>query len=275
MDLDPFAQSAIIAYYTLFSLPSLLLIVIWVTSIFFGREAVQGHITQEFSSLVGYEPAKAIEGMISSASINSNSAVNMIISGGTLIFGATGVFFQLQKTLNTIFEVKEDNSTFKKMVIDRLISFGMVMAIGFLLIISLIVSAGISVFNNYVKNYYPEIASLIVSGLNFLVSLVVITILFGAIYRFLPHKRIRWKTALIGASITTLLFLLGKTVIGVYFGQAAPASVYGGASSVVLILLWVYYTGLIFFMGAEFTMVYSEYRINKKKPETSIDDVQA
>ncbi|MCF8714461.1 YihY/virulence factor BrkB family protein [Joostella atrarenae] len=274
LDLDPFAKSAVIAYYTLFSLPSLLLIVIWVTSIFFGRDAVQGRVTQELSSLIGYDTAKAIEGMISSASIDSNSTMNIIISSATLVFGATGVFFQLQKTLNTIFEAEEDNSTFKKMVVDRLISFGMIMAIGFLLIISLMVSAVISVLNNYVENYYPQAATIIVSGLNFTVSLVVITVLFGAIYRFLPNKRIKWKTALIGASVTTLLFLLGKTAIGYYFGQASPASVYGGASSVVLILLWVYYTGLIFFMGAEFTMVYSEYRRDKRIPEASTDDVQ-
>ncbi|MCM5663348.1 YihY/virulence factor BrkB family protein [Galbibacter mesophilus] len=267
LDLDPFAKSAIIAYYTLFSLPSLLLIVIWVTSIFFGRDAVQGHITQEFSSLIGYEPAKAIEGMISSASINSNSTINIIISAGTLIFGATGVFFQLQKTLNTIFDAEEENSNFKQMVIDRLVSFGMIMAIGFLLIISLLVSAGISVLNNYIRDHYPDIASMIVSFLNFLVSMSVITILFAAIYRFLPNRRIKWRTAITGASVTTLLFLLGKYLIGFYFGQAAPASVYGGASSVVLILLWVYYTGLIFFMGAEFTMVYSEHREEKKSSQ--------
>ncbi|MDG3582096.1 YihY/virulence factor BrkB family protein [Galbibacter pacificus] len=274
LDLDPFAKSAIIAYYALFSLPSLLLIVIWVSSIFFGREAVQGHITSEFSGLIGSGPAEAIESMITSASINSNSTLNIVISASTLLFGATGVFYQLQKTLNIIFEAAEDNTNFKKMVVDRLISFGMIMAIGFLLIISLIISAGISVLNNYLKNYFPEITVALVSFFNFIISLTIITVLFAAVYRFLPNRRVRWKTAFIGAIITTLLFLLGKTLLGYYFGQTAPASVYGGASSVVLILLWVYYTGLIFFMGAEFTMVYSEHQKNKKKPVPAVGQEQ-
>ncbi|MEL4308366.1 YihY/virulence factor BrkB family protein [Joostella sp. CR20] len=267
--IDPFAKSAIISYYTLFSLPSLLLIIIWVTSLFYGREAVQGHITQEFSSLIGHESANAIEGMVSSASIDDNSTLNIIVSTCTLLFGATGVFFQLQKTLNTIFKVEEEKSSWKKMIINRVLSFGLIMAIGFLLIISLMVSTAISILNNYIKDYYPDIASVVVGGLNFIVSLLVITALFGVIYRFLPDKRIKWKTAFIGASATTLLFLFGKMLLSFYFGHSSPASVYGGASSVVLIMLWVYYAGLIFFMGAEFTMVYSEYYQRKKSEQLS------
>ncbi|MFI2743596.1 YihY/virulence factor BrkB family protein [Zhouia sp. PK063] len=256
---DPFAKSATVAYYALFSLPSLLLIVIWVASIFAGQDAVQGEITKEFSSLIGEGAAQAIQDMLVSAALNSNSTINYIIGIGTLIFGATGVFYQLQQALNTIFSVTDRNTGFKRMALDRLISFGMIIAIGFLLLISLIVSTAITGVINYFKQFYPEITAVLLDLANFVVSLMVITVLIGAVLKILPDIHIRWKTTIIGSAITTVLFLIGKFLIGLYIGHSNPASVYGAASSIVLIMLWIYYTGLILFFGAEFTAVYANH----------------
>ena len=254
---DPFAQSAIIAYYTLFSLPSLLIIVVSIAGYFFGRQAVQGRITAQIGDFIGVEAALAIENMISSAALTSNSTLAIIFGVSMLLFGATGVFFQLKKAMNNIWNVAAKKDTFLGMIIDRTISFGMVLVIGFLLLLTLIISALIKILGDYIESSAPVITSIGLEVINYIISFLFITSLFASIFKLLPDIKIRWKVTLRGAALTTILFLIGEFVISYYFGKSNPGSVYGGASSVVLILLWVNYTCLILFFGAEFTVQYA------------------
>lgn len=260
---DPFEQSAIIAYYTLFSLPSLLIIVVSIAGYFFGKEAVQGRITAQIGDFIGPDSALAIEKMISSAALTNNSAIAVIFGIGMLLFGATGVFFQMKRAMNNIWNVAAKEDTFLRMILDRVISFGMVLAVGFLLLLTLTISAGIKILSNYISSSAPVLTTIGLDVINFFISFLFITTLFAAIFKLLPDIKIRWKVTLLGASLTTIFFLIGEFLIGYYFGKSNPGSVYGGASSVILILLWVNYTCMILFFGAEFTVQYA-LNINEK-----------
>lgn len=260
---DPWARSAIIAYYTLFSLPSLLIIVVSIAGYFFGRDAVQGRITGQIGEFIGEDSAKIVENMISNAALSNNSNMAVIFGVFMLIFGATGVFFQLKKAMNNIWNVAEKKETYFKMFMDRLISFGMILILGFLMLLGLILSTMIRILSDYIESSAPVLTALGLDLVNYLLSLVFITLLFGAIFKLLPDIKIRWKVTLYGAALTTVLFLIGEYLISIYFGRTDPASVYGGASSLVLILLWVNYTCLIMFFGAEFTVQYALYKKEK------------
>lgn len=266
MDNEPFQKSAIIAYYTLFSLPSLLIIVVTIAGYFFGKEAVQGRITGQISRFIGEGAAEAIENMISSAALDNNSTLTVVFGVAMLIFGATGVFFQLKIAMNNIWNVAEKKATFFRMVIDRMISFGMILVIGFLLLMALIVSASISYLSDFIGSS-AQIASVsLIQLINYVISFMFITTLFAFIFQLLPDVKIKWRITLKGAGLTTILFLIGESLIGFYFGNTDPGSVYGGASSIVLILLWVNYTCLIMFFGAEFTVQYALYKNERISP---------
>lgn len=262
---DPWAESAIIAYYTLFSLPSLLIIIVTIAGYFFGRKAVQGRLTEQVEDFIGADAAKAVEGMISSAAVTENSTWAIIFGVAMLLFGATGVFFRLKISMNKIWNVAAKKETFGRMIIDRLISFGMVLAIGFLLLLALVVSALVKLLGEYLEDIAPILLTL---GfiINYMLSFIFITTLFGAIFKLLPDIRIRLRITLYGAALTTVLFLIGEFLISFYFGRSNPGSVYGGASSIVLILLWVNYTCLIMFFGAEFTVQYALYKNERIRP---------
>lgn len=263
---DPWAESAIIAYYTLFSLPSLLIIVVSIAGYFFGRKAVQGRLNDQITDFIGSDAAKAVENMISSAAINENSTWAIIFGLAMLLFGATGVFFRLKIAMNKIWNVAAKKETFKRMIMDRLISFGMVLAIGFLLLLSLVISAAVKIMGEYIENVAPAVTAIGLIVVNYLLSFIFITALFGAIFKLLPDIKIRLKITLYGAALTTVLFLIGEALMSLYFGQSNPGSVYGGASSIVLILLWVNYTCLIMFFGAEFTVQYALYKNERIRP---------
>lgn len=263
---DPWARSATIAYYALFSLPSLLIIVVTVAGYFFGREAVQGRITNEIDEFIGTESARAIEGMIANATLNNSSTIAMTFGFAFLIFGATGVFFQLKAAMNNIWNVTAKRNTVKRIIINRIISLGMVFVLGLLMLISLIISAILKILKDYLASIAPLITTFTLEVLNFLISFLIITSLFAAIFKWLPDVKLRWKTTYLGAMLTTGLFLIAEYIIGFYFGQSNPGSIYGGASSVVLILLWVYYTCMIVFFGAEFTVQYALHRKDKVEP---------
>lgn len=262
---EPWARSATIAYYALFSLPSLLIIVVTIAGYFFGRRAVQGRITEEIGEFIGRESAQAIEGMVANAAL-TGSTFAVIFGAVFLIFGATGVFFQLKAAMNNIWNVTAKKNTIRRVVIDRIISLGMVMVLGLLMLIALIISAVLAAVNDYLASIAPAVTVFLVNVVNFLLSFAIITSLFASIFKLLPDVKLRWKTTYWGASLTTVLFLIGEFIIGFYFGQSDPASVYGGASSVVLVLLWVYYTCLIVFFGAEFTVQYALYTHEKVEP---------
>ncbi len=263
---DPWARSATIAYYALFSLPSLLIIVVTVAGYFFGQKAVQGRITQQIEDFIGSESADAIENMIANAALTESSTVALIFGLAFLIFGATGVFFQLKAAMNNIWNVTAKKNTIKRVVINRIISLGMVLVVGLLLLVSLIISTVLTVISDSLASMAPAITSFMLRLLDFIISLLIITSLFAAIFKLLPDVKLRWKTTYLGAMLTTLLFLIAEYLIGFYFGQSDPGSVYGGASSVVLILLWVYYTCLIVFFGAEFTVQYALHKSERVEP---------
>ncbi|HSP12579.1 MAG TPA: YihY/virulence factor BrkB family protein [Salegentibacter sp.] len=263
---EPYARSATIAYYTLFSLPSLLIIVVTIASYFFDQEKVQVRITSEIGEFIGQDSAKAIEAIVSNAAVSDDSTWALIFGIALLLFGATGVFFQLKMAMNNIWNVAAKKSTYMQMILDRVISFGMVLVIGLLLLVSMVISAVLAVLRDHIENFAPGITGFMVDLANFLISFVIVTTLFASIFKLLPDIKIRWRITYLGAALTTLLFLLGENLLGFYFGKSEPASVYGGASSVVLILLWVYYTCLILFFGAEFTVQYALYRNEKVVP---------
>ena len=263
---DPFPKGATIAYYTLFSLPSLLIIVMTIASSFFEREAVQGRITTQIGDFIGRDSAKAVENMIVNVSSSDDSAFAIIISIGMVLFAATGVFFHLKKTMNDIWNVAAKKANFGKMLLDRLISFGMVLVIGLLLLISLVISALLRFVKENIEQFSESFTTTLVDIPNFGISFVIITILFAALFKLLPDIRVRWQTTFVGAALTTVLFLVGEFLISFYFGKSEPASVYGAAGSVVIILIWVNYICLILFFGAEFTVQYAAYKNERVRP---------
>ncbi|AFM02979.1 putative membrane protein [Bernardetia litoralis DSM 6794] len=266
--LDPFRESAVIAYYTIFSLPGLLIMVIKSAGLIFGEKAVRGEITGQISGMIGQDAAEAVQTMLQNSLSNQDSTFALIVGVGSLIFGATGVFVQLQKSFNTIWEVEPDTSTrngIMKLITDRATSFGLIMVIAFLLLISLIVSTLISTLSDWMMTFLPDFMIYAMSAIEVVVSLIIIGILFAFMFKTLPDREIGWKTVSIGGIVTAILFTLGKEGLSLYFGIAEPASTYGVAGSVVLILLWVSYACLILFFGAEFTKVYARFYKHKTK----------
>lgn len=264
---DPFVQSAVIAYYTLFSLPSLLVIIVSVTGLFFNERSVKHQITEQISTLIGDGAADSIQTMIEAAKLSNDSTLTLIIGIGVLAFSATGAFFQLKRAMNKIWTINPKKTNIIGLIINRAISLGMVLVIGFLLLVALILSAVVSNLSDILGEYAPHLSDQGVVGLNFLVSYIFIGLLFASIFKLLPDLKIPLKTTLIGASVTTLLFLLGEMGLTVYLSTSNPTSVFGGASSVVLILLWVYYACLIMFFGVEFTVQYAILTEAKIRPD--------
>ena len=256
---DPWRLSAIVAYYALLALPGLLVVIINSVGAVWGQEIVQGKVTEQIADLLGDDAARAIKVIVEETQEEDRSFVATIIGISTLIFGATGVFYHLQLSINRVWEIKPAPGTgIKKILIDRALSFAFVLVIGFLMLISFIITTAISVLNDFIRENLPDFTVYFAYGLNELFSFAIITLLFALMYRYLPDAKVRWRTVWIGAIITALLFVLGKFLLGLYFGQANPASAYGAAGSIVLIMLWVSYSSLIFFFGAEFTFVYSK-----------------
>ena len=256
---QPFRLSAVIAYYAVLSLPGLLVIIINLVGAVWGVDIVQGQLTDEISRALGSDAAESIKTMIIETQSNGKSTVATIIGIGILIFGATGVFYHLQLSLNEIWQIKPDNDTgFFKMLLDRARSFAFILVIGFLLLISFMVTTAISALNNYIKSILPDVIVYIAFILDIIVSISIITVLFALLFKYLPDAKIKWKTVWIGSLITAILFVLGKFLMGLYFGEANPGSTYGAAGTIVLILLWVSYSCLILFFGAEFTWVYAK-----------------
>ncbi|MFP4096336.1 MAG: YihY/virulence factor BrkB family protein [Cyclobacteriaceae bacterium] len=260
-DDEAFRQSAVIAYYSIFSLPALIIIVVHVAGFFFGQDAVQGQISQQIGEMIGKESAEQVQTMVANASQQGNSTIAIIIGVGTLIFGATGLFYQLQQSLNKVWDVEpRPEAGVKKVILDRASSLGIVLALGFLLLISLILTTIISTLSNWIEQQFPSYFVSLFFIVSELLSLGLITVLFAIIYKVLPDVRIPWKMVWIGAFVTAVLFTIGKFLLGFYFGKADPASTFGAAGSLILILLWVNYSGLIFLFGAEFTKVYARYK---------------
>ena len=258
---EPFSLAAALSYYTLFSLAPLLIIAISIAGLVFGQEAAQNQVVETIQGLVGQESAQAIQGMIQNASEKPKAGlVSALIGIAALLFGAGGVVGQLQSSLNKIWGVEANpGQGVWGFIRQRFVSFAMVLAIGFLLLVSLLVSAGLSAMTRVIGDTLGGLA-VVSYVIDLAVSFIFVTFLFALIYKFLPDARIRWKDVWIGAAITAALFTIGKTFIGLYLGSSGVTSIYGAAGSLITVLLWVYYSSLIFFLGAEFTQVYaSEY----------------
>ena len=258
LDDDPFQSAAALSYYTLFSLAPLLIISIAVAGFVFGHEAAHNQIVMTIQGLVGRESAEAVQAMIQSASNRPESGMLSSLMGGILLlFGAGGVVGQLQTSLNAIWGVKtQSDSGVHEFIRRRFISFAMVLAVGFLLLVSLTISALISGAAQFMGGLIGE-AALIAHVLDILLSFGFITLLFATIYKLLPDVEIQWNDVLTGAAMTSVLFTIGKSLIGLYLGSSAITSIYGAAGSIITVLLWVYYSALIFLLGAEFTQVYA------------------
>ncbi len=251
--------SAALAYYTIFSIPPLLIIIISITGFFFGEQAIEGHIYAQISGFVGPEAAAQIQVAIRNTVIDQNSWWATGISIAALILGAAGVFVEIQDSINVIWGLKaKPKKGLIKLIINRLISFSMVLSIGFLLLVSLVLNALLDVFNMQLQRMFPDIAFYAFYVFNILLMMVVITILFATIFKVLPDAKIKWDSVIPGAVFTMLMFLLGKVLIGVYLGNSDIATTYGAAGSIVVILVWVYYSSIILFYGAEFTQLYAE-----------------
>lgn len=255
---DPWRLSAIVAYYALLSLPGLLLVIINAVGFIWGHEIVQGKLTSEIASVIGPDSAEAVKSIISNAGNEGKSTIATLMGIATLIFGATGVFYHLQLSLNEIWGIRQNpKSDFLQMLTDRAVSFGFVLIVGFLLLTSFVVTAGLAALGDFIARSLPEFTVHLAHILNLVLSISIISVLFALIFRLLPDAVIGWQSVWLGALITAVLFTIGKELLGLYFGQANPGSTYGAAGSLILILLWVSYSCLILFFGAEFTWVFA------------------
>ncbi|MDF1676161.1 MAG: YihY/virulence factor BrkB family protein [Vicingaceae bacterium] len=267
---DPWRLSAIIAYYAVLSLPALLVIIINIVGTIWGEEIVQGKLTSEITIALGKDVADSIQSMIKNSKIEDKSFISSLIGIIVLIFASTGVFYQLQISLNKVWQLKPNpKAGILKIITDRAKSFGFIIVIGFLLLISFIISAGISTITNFINDTLPDFMLYITNIIDIVISLAIISLLFALMFKFLPDAKIRWKSVWLGAVITAVLFVIGKFLLELYFEEMNPASTYGAAGSIVLILLWVSYSSLILFFGAEFTYIYSK-RYNLSIQPTTI-----
>lgn len=252
--------SASLSYYTVFSMAPLLLLIISLAGAFFGREAIEGRVFEEINGLVGNQAAAQIQEVITNLELSGKTTMSVIIGAITLVIGATTVFGEIQDSINIIWRVKaKPRRGWVKLIKDRLLSGSIIVGLGFLLIVSLIINGIVLTLGDMLRQHFPDITVLIINVINIIISFIVITILFGVIFKVLPDAKIAWKDVRAGAFFTACLFMLGRYLIGLYIETTAAGSPYGAAGSIIIILLWVYYTAAILYIGAEFTRVYADH----------------
>lgn len=264
--------SAALAYYTIFSLTPLIIIIISAASIFFSNKLNPGtELFSEISEMVGNDAARSLQGFVENANLTGKTTIGLIIGISTLIIGATAIFIEIQDSINLIWKVKAiPKKGWKKIITNRLLSFSLIVSMGFLLLVSLVVNSivvslgdklGYLVKNSPIGEAIPvanDTTTLLIYILNNAITIAAVTAVFTIIFKVLPDVELRWKSAIIGALFTALLFSLGKYVIGIYIEKGNPGSAFGAASSIIVILLWIYYTSIILYFGAEFTQAYAE-----------------
>jgi membrane protein len=260
------AQGAALAYYTFFAIAPLFLIVLAIAGFCFGKDAAQHELFNQVNGMVGKNGGDAIQTIVSAANQPKSGEWATVIAITTLFVAATGVFIQLQNSLNLIWQVQQKKGFgLRGFIRHRLLSFAMVFGIGFLLLVSLAVSAALAAFGNFMGNYLSG-EQFLMKILNFAVSLGIITILFSMIFKFLPDVKVAWRNVWLGGFITAIFFNFGKFLFGLYIGHSSTISIYGAMGSLVVILLWVYYSSLILFFGAAFTRVYAQRGHSKPEP---------
>ena len=270
---DPFREGAIIAYNAIFALPGLLVVVITFAGYFFGADAVSGSLYKQIAVVMGSDTADQVQKILIMSVKSKGSLLATIIGIATIIIGATAVFVELQQLLNIIWEVKASptKSGFWIFLKTRLFSFGLIVSIAFLLLIFMVISSLLSALSSWIQQYWSESLLILFKILNSIFSLAIITSLFALMFKILPDAKIKWQSVWIGAFVTSLLFVIGKSALGLYFGKANPGSWYGATGSIILILLWTSYSSMIVFFGAEFTKTYSDYYFGEIPPsETAV-----
>lgn len=250
--------SAALSYYTLFSLPGLLIIVIWVSEIFYRDAAVEGKVYGQISDFVGKDAALQIQETIRNATLSSDNQIATIVGFVTLIIGATGVFGEIQDSINLIWRLKaKPKKGWLKLIVNRLLSFSIIVTLGFLLLVSLIINGVMDTFIDRLTVAFPHTEVIAVYSVNLLITFAITSFLFGLIFKVLPDAKIKWHNVRVGAFTTAILFMFGKFLIGYYLGHSRMTSAYGAAGSIIVILLWVYYSAIILYFGAVFTRVYA------------------
>lgn len=259
--------SASLSYYTIFSLAPLLLLMISLAGFFFGREAIQGQVFHEINGLIGNDAAAQIQEIIKNMELSGKTNTAVIIGAVTLIVGATSVFAEIQDSINIIWKVKaKPKRGWVKILKDRLLSSSLIVGLGFLLIVTFMINGVLLAVNDWMKSYFPDVTIVIFQIINISLSFVIITLLFGVIFKVLPDAKIAWKHVKMGAFFTACLFMLGRFLIGIYIEQSQTGLAYGAAGSLIIILVWVYYTAAILYIGAEFTRVYADFKGAKIQP---------
>lgn len=259
--------SAALAYYTLFSLAPLLILVISLASIFYGHDAVNGQVVAKITSLVGKGAAEQIQGMIKSVTLSGKSYTALTVGIVILVIGATSTFIEIQDSINIIWGVKvKPKRGWLKLLKDRLLSSSLILGLSFILIASLIVNGFVTALSESLSRILPHLTIILFKGINLAIQFLVITVLFGIIFRFLPDVKIKWKNVRMGALFTACLFMVGQYLINVYINFTHQGSTYGAAGSIIVILVWIYYTAAILYLGAEFTRYYSDHYGIKIEP---------
>jgi len=250
--------SASLAYYTILSLAPLLVIVLFLAGSLFGREAISGQLYSEINDMVGSAAALEIQSAIAKIHLSSDNVFATTVGVIILVIGATGIFGEMQDSLNKIWGLRtKTRKVWWKLIVDRLISFSLILSLGFVLIVSLALNAVVAALSARIGNLFAGMGETVLIVIDNLISLFVTTLLFGTIFKVLPDAKIKWKDVMIGAFITSLLFMLGKYGIGLYLGKSKLSSIYGAAGSVMIIMIWVYYSSAILYLGAVFTKVYA------------------
>jgi membrane protein len=260
----PKARPAI-AFYTVTSIAPILLIVVAIAGLAFGREAAQNGIVAQLTGLMGKESAQFFQSAIANAQNKSSGTLATILGVATVIVTASGVFGEMQSALNTIWKIDSGGTPISRLIRARAASLGLVVSLGFLMMVSLVVSAGLTALGDYLNAVLP-FGKVLLTILNGIVSFLLIAVLFAAIYKVLPDRPIQWRDVVVGSAVTSLLFTSGKSLIGWYIGSSAMTSTYGAAGALLVILLWVYYSAQIFLLGAEFTKAWSDLRKGKLQP---------
>ncbi|WP_037576675.1 YihY/virulence factor BrkB family protein [Sporocytophaga myxococcoides] len=266
---DAFTHAAAVSFYALISLPGILIIIINTMGIFLGKKVIEGDIAEKINMLMGKDTAKQIQQIIVNASQQPRSDILVIVGVCVLMVSATGVFIQLQTSLNQVWQVKvKKEAGWIKLLRDRVESFSLILIVGLLLFISIILSSVISSISSFLTLIIPGFSIYIFYLFDFIISFSIQTILFALIFKYLPDIKIKFNALWVGAFLTTILFYLGKICLNMYFNKVSPESVFGAAGSIILILLWIYYSCLLLLFGAEFTQVYVKRYHHKIVPSS-------
>lgn len=265
---EALTRGAAIAFYAVTSIAPVLLIVIALAGLFFGREAASNAIVAQLSSIMGHDSAKLLQDAVNNASTPSHGVLASMVGVATLLVTASGVFSEMQSALNVIWKTEAHVGTISRLLRARTASLGLVAALGFLLMVSLVVSTAITALADYLDNAVP-FGHAIIGILNIIISYVLIALMFAAIYKILPDRHLEWRNVILGGMITAFLFTLGKFLISFYLGSSAVGSTYGAAGALVIILLWIYYSAQLFLLGAKFTKAHA-YHYHGYRPSASV-----